>query len=81
MCVLRVGQVHYVRIFEEADAVRLDGVREAVTSFWPKTRRFFSLFQSPIIVHQIVNIDYMLYDVRIFFLYLFIYNNINFVYF
>lgn len=55
-------QVHYVRIFEEADAVRLDGVREAVTSFWPKTRRFFSLFQSPIIVHQIVNIDYMLYD-------------------
>jgi hypothetical protein len=47
--------------------VRLDGVREAVTSFWPKTRRFFSLFQSPIIVHQIVNIDYMLYDVRICF--------------
>jgi hypothetical protein len=72
-CVSCGGQVHYVRIFEEADAVRLDGVREAVTSFWPKTRRFFSLFQSPIIVHQIVNIDYMLYDVRIFSIFLFIY--------
>ncbi len=45
--------------------MRLDGLRDVVLSFWPKTRCFFALFQNPIIVHQILSIDAMLYEVSL----------------